>query len=198
FGLAPALHASRADVNEVIKHGGRGIGGSSGGRLRAAIIVFETAAAVVLVIGAGLLIRSFAALSRVDLGFRTEQLLVVDTSVPAGGSDGARAAIRFYQQLLPQLGGIPGVRAVGAVRGVPTVVRSNGGYAIDRGPTLEDLGIRSQQATFTTCSPGYLGTLGIPLVEGRDFTDADVEGAPLVAIVNQALARQSFAGENPI
>src|SRR6185503_9095498 len=110
----------------------------AGGRTRTALIVFETAAAVVLVIGAGLLIRSFAALSAVDLGFRTERLLVANR-------DAAREGVMFYKNLLPQLTSIPGVQSAAAVMGVPTVVRSNGGYAIEGRMSFEQMGVRLPQ-----------------------------------------------------
>jgi putative ABC transport system permease protein len=192
FGLAPAVHASRSDLNEVIKQGGRTMTGGASGRLRASLIVFETAAAVVLVIGAGLLIRSFAALSAVDLGFRTERLLVADTAVPIASLAAAPEAVRFYRALLPELAALPGVQAASAVMGVPTRTRSNGGYSIEGGLTFEQMGVRSPQAIFTVNTPGYFATLGVPILEGRDFTDGDTNMAPLVTIVNEALARQSF------
>ena len=192
FGLAPALHASRSDLNDVIKQGGRTMTGGASGRLLAALIVFETAAAVVLVIGAGLLIRSFAALNQVDLGFRTERLLVADTAVPIASIAAAPEAVRFYHTLLPELTALPGVETASAVMGVPTRTRSSGGYAIEGGQTFEQMGVRSPQAIFTVNTPGYFVTIGVPLVEGRDFTDADTDSAPLVTIVNEALARESF------
>ena len=198
FGLAPALHASRSDINEVIKQGGRTMTGGASGRLRSALIVFETAAAVVLVIGAGLLIRSFAALSSVDLGFRTERLLVADTSVPVAGASAAPQAVRFYHALMPELAALPGVESVAAVMGVPTRVRSNGGYAIDGGQTFEQMGMRSPQAIFTVATPGYFATLGVPVLKGRDFLDSDADTSPLVTVVNEALVRQSFSGQDPI
>ena len=198
FGLAPALQASRGDLNEVIKQSGRTITGGGSGRLRASLIVFETGAAVVLVIGAGLLIRSFAALNAVDLGFRAERLLVADTAVPFANYAAAPQAVRFYRALLPDLAAIPGVEAVSAVMGVPTRTRSNGGYAIEGGPTFEQMGMRSPQAIFTVNTPGYFATLGVPVLKGRDFTDADGPDAPLVTVINEALVRQSFAQEDPI
>ena len=198
FGLAPALHASRSDLNEVMKQGGRTMSGGGSHRMRAALIVFETAAAVVLVIGAGLLIRSFAALSQVDLGFRTERLLVADTAVPTANRDVAAEGVQFYRNLLPQLAAIPGVESAAAVMGVPTNVRSNGGYAIEGGPTFEQMGVRSPQAILTVATPRYFATLGVPIIKGRDFTEADVDNAPLVAIVNEALARASFPAGDAI
>ena len=198
FGLAPALHASRSDLNEVIKQAGRSMSGGAGGRTRTALIVFETAAAVVLVTGAGLLIRSFAALSAVDIGFRTERLLVADTAVPVAARDAAGEGVRFYRTLLPQLASIPGVQSAAAVMGLPTVVRSNGGYAIEGGPSFEQMGVRLPQAIFTVATPRYFATLGVPIVKGRDFNERDTETAPLVTIVNDALARTAFPGEDPI
>jgi putative ABC transport system permease protein len=198
FGLAPALHASRADVNEVMKQGGRTMAGGRSGRLRAALIVFETAAAVVLVIAAGLLIRSFAALSRVDLGFKTERLLVADTAVPVANAAAAVQGVRFYQMLLPEIAALPGVQSAAAVMGVPTVVRSNGGYEVEGGLTFEQLGIRSPQAIFTVATPEYFATLGVPIVKGRDFSEADIETAPLVTVVNEALARAAFPNADAI
>jgi len=198
FGLAPALHASRSDLNEVMKQGGRTMSGGGSHRMRAALIVFETAAAVVLVIGAGLLIRSFAALSQVDLGFRTERLLVADTAVPTASRDVAAVGVQFYRSLLPQLAAIPGVESAAAVMGVPTNVRSDGGYAIEGGPTFEQMGVRSPQAILTVATPGYFATLGVPVIKGRDFTEADIDSAPLVAVVNEALARASFPAGDAI
>ena len=198
FGLAPALHASRSDLNEVMKQGGRTMSGGGSHRMRAALIVFETAAAVVLVIGAGLLIRSFAALSQVDLGFRTDRLLVADTAVPTASRDVAAVGVQFYRNLLPQLAAIPGVESAAAVMGVPTNVRSDGGYAIEGGPTFEQMGVRSPQAILTVATPGYFATLGVPVIKGRDFTEADIDSAPLVAVVNEALARASFPAGDAI
>jgi putative ABC transport system permease protein len=198
FGLVPALQTSRVDLNEVLKQGGRGTQSGSAGRARASLIVFETAAAVALVIAASLLIRSFAALTRADMGFRTERLLLADTSVPSGNLDDARRAVRFYRDLLPQISILPSVQSAAAINAVPTVVRSNGGYAVEGGKTFEQLRTSAPQALFTVVTPGYFKTIGVPLKTGRDFSDADVEGAPMTAVVNEAFARAAFPSENPI
>jgi putative ABC transport system permease protein len=197
FGLAPAFQISRLDLNEVLKQGGRS-GAAGGGRLRGSLIVFETAAAVVLVIGAGLLVRSFAALSHVEMGFRTDHLLVADTAVPAGNRDAALRAVGFYRDLLPRLSRIAGVTSAAAVLGIPTQSRSNGGYTIEGGPSFEQMGIRSPQALFTVITPNYFKTIDIPMIRGRDFGEVDGSGSPLTAIVNETLARRSFAGQDPI
>jgi len=198
FGLVPAWHASRVNLDEVLKKGGRSPSTGGGSGARAVLIVMETAAALVLVIGAALLIRSFAALSRVDLGFRSDHVLVADTSVPAGNLDGARRAVRFYRDLLPQLAAVPGVRLVSATTAIPSVVRSNGGYVIEGGATFQQMGINSPQALFTLVAPDYFKTMEIPLARGRDFADRDEETAPFVAIVNESLARRSFPSADPI
>jgi len=197
FGVAPALQISRVDLNEVLKLASRGSSGT-GGRLRSWLIVFETAAAVVLVIAASLLVRSFAALTRADMGFSTERLLVADTSVPASDVDSARRAVRFYRDLFPQIATIPGVRAAAGVNGMPTNVRSNGGYMVEGGRTFEQMGTSSPQALFAVASADYFSVLGIPIRRGRNFGSGDVEGAPLVAVVNEAFVRAAFADADPI
>lgn len=198
FGLAPALHTSRVDLNELLKQAGRGASGGGSGRLRASLIVFETAAAVALVIAASLLIRSFAALNHADMGFDTDRLLLADTSVPSSDLESAKRAVRFYRDLMPQLAIIPGVKSVAAVSAIPTVVRSNGGYMIEGGKTFEQMRSSSPQALFTVVTPDYFKTIGIAVKRGRDFTASDIEGAPLVAVINEAFARAAFPDTDPI
>ena len=198
FGLVPALQTSRLDLNDVLKQGGRGPSGGAGGRVRGALIMFETAAAVVLVIAASLLLRSFAALSSAEMGFRTDHLLLADTSVPVADITGARRAVRFYRDLMTELAAVPGVQAAAAVNGAPTVVKSNGGYMIEGGATFEQMRTRSPQALFTVVTPRYFRTIGIAVARGRDFADGDVEGAQMVAVVNEALVRVAFPSQDPI
>jgi putative ABC transport system permease protein len=198
FGLVPALQISRIDLNEVLKQAGRGASRAAGARARASLIVFETAAAVVLVIAASLLVRSFAALSAADMGFDTARLLIADTSVPASDVESARRAILFYHDLVPRLAQVPGVVSASAVSAVPTVVKSNGGYVIEGGRTFEQMGTSAPQALFTVVTPEYFRTIGITIKSGRDVSDADVEGAPLVAVVNEAFRRAAFGGGEAI
>jgi putative ABC transport system permease protein len=200
FGLAPALQASRVQLVDGLRQGGKGSSiGSRGGWARNAFVVVEIALAVVLVVAAGLLARSLAAIAAVDMGFRPERLLVLQTSVPVRSFEEAPRATAFYRDLLPELRAIPGVASVAAVTGLPTQVASNGGYWLEGGPTFEQLGIaKSPQAVFTVVTPDYFKTMGIPLRRGRDFTDSDTREATKVAIVNEALARQSFGNEDPI
>jgi len=200
FGLAPALQSSRVQLVDGLRQGGKGSSiGARTGWARNAFVVAEVALAVVLVVGAGLLARSLAAIAAVDLGFTPERLLVLRTSVPVRAPDDAPRATAFYRDLLPELRALPGVRSVAAVTGLPTQVVSNGGYWLEGGPTFQQLGIAgSPQAILTVVTPDYFRTLGVPIRRGRDFTDADTRDAPRVAIINEALARVSFQGQDPI
>jgi putative ABC transport system permease protein len=199
FGLTPALQASRVELVDGLRQGGKGSSiGARGGWARSAFVVAEIALAVVLVVGAGLLARSLAALSAVDMGFEPERLLVLTTQVPVRTIEDAPRAAAFYRDLLPELRAVPGVTAAAGVRGIPTAVISNGGYLLEGGPTFDQVGVRAPQAVFTVVTPDYFGTMGVPLKRGRDFTDGDRRGAPLVTVINEALARASFQGRDPI
>lgn len=199
FGLAPALHASKVDLNESLKLGGaRATSGGAAGRIRGALVVAEIALSVVLLAGAGLLIRSFAALHDVALGFRPENVLVVETSVPSSNEESARGALRFYKDLLAQIATVPGVVAAGGTAAPPGQTISNGAYFIDRLPTREERMIAAPQAIFSIVTPGAFRALDIPLRRGRDFSGEDSYDAPGAAIINEALARASFGKQDPI
>jgi putative ABC transport system permease protein len=199
FGLAPALHASRVDLNDALKQGGgRALVGGGAGRIRGALVVAEIALSVVLLAGAGLLIKSFNALHNVALGFHPEHVLVMETNVPASDLESSRRATRFYKDLLRDVAALPGVTASGATRATPGHTASDGGYWLDHLPPLDQLSVSAPQAVFSIVTPGAFATLGIPLRTGRDFNDADAYEAPFTAIVNEALVRQSFPGQDPI
>jgi predicted permease len=196
FGLTPALHASRVDLNDALKQGAQRVMGGRAGRVRNALVVAEIALSVVLLAGAGLLIKSFVALGNVSLGYRTERVLVMGSSVPASDIEDAKRAARFYTDLLGQVSSIPGVVSTGAIKSPPPQTSSNGGYWIDHLPSNPS--VASPQAIFTIAGPNALATLGIPLRRGRDFTYRDVYDAPFVALINESLARKSFPGQDPI
>ena len=199
FGLAPALHASRVDLNDALKQGAaRAVVGGGAGKLRGALVVAEIALSVVLLTGAGLLIRSFVALNNVALGYRPDHVLVMATSVPANDLKSAQRASRFYKELLPDLATLPGVTAVGATRTLPGHIGSNGSYWVDHFPTREQMGASGPGAVFSVVGPGTFAALGIPLRTGRDFSAADTYDAQFTAIVNEAFVRQSFPGQDPI
>jgi putative ABC transport system permease protein len=197
FGLAPALHASRVDLNDALKQGGGRAVVGGGGRIRAALVVAEIALSVVLLAGAGLLIKSFNALHNVALGYHPEHVLVMETSVPASDEKSARRATSFYKDLLHDVAALPGVTASGATRSTPGHVPSDGSYFLDHLPPQDQMG-NAPGAVLSVVTPGAFAALGIPLRTGRDFNDGDIFEAPFAAIVNEALARQSFPGQDPI
>ncbi|HVN06192.1 MAG TPA: ABC transporter permease [Bryobacteraceae bacterium] len=196
FGLAPALEISRVDLNEALKQGAaRVLSGGRSGRMRAALVMTEVALSVVLLAGAGLFIRSFVALHHVALGFQPEHVLVMETSVPAADLAASRRATHLYKDLLADLATLPGVSAVGATRNPPGIVYSDGSYFIDH---MGRFTPSMPQAVLSVMAPGALAALGIPIRRGRDFNDGDTYDAPFTAIINEALARKSFPGQDPL
>ncbi|MEX2261259.1 MAG: ABC transporter permease [Bryobacteraceae bacterium] len=199
FGLAPAWHASRVEARGALKQGGsRGVIGRGSGRLRNALVIAEIALSFVLAIGAGLLFRSFMALTTVELGYRAEGILVMYAHAPARTMQEHLQVGRLYQNLLGELREIPGVLSSAAAMGLPGGrYGSNGSYAVE-GKHVFAAGSKMPHAGFRLASPGYFSAMGIPLVRGRDFTAQDVYDAPFVAVVSQALVRDTFPDENPI
>ena len=196
FGLAPALYASRADLNEALKQGTARMVGGGTLRVRGALVVAEIALSVILLAGAGLLVKSFIALDNVALGFRPEHVLVMDTSVPASGLEGRLRAARLYGALLGDISHLPGVLAAGATMALPGQACCGGSYWIDHLP--QQFGANAPNAVYSVVAPGTFAALGIPLKAGRDFNASDTYHAPLTAIINEALARQSFPHQDPI
>jgi predicted permease len=198
FGLAPALRAARVDVNQALKQGGSRGPQGLGSLLRQGLVVAEVAFSVVLLTGAGLLIRSFAELSSVALGFETRQVLVMETSNPVSNPEEAGRAVRTYKTLLDEVSRTPGIVAAGATRVPPGRIVSSGAYAVDQAAVEGSLSVSSPQGVYSIVSPGAFAALGIPLLSGRDFSAADGPAAPLTAIVNETFARREFPGADPI
>jgi predicted permease len=199
FGLAPAISASRVDLNEALKQGAtRSVMGGASGRLRKSLVIAEVALSVVLLTGAGLLIKSFAALHDVALGFRPENVLVMTSSVAGSDLESSKAATQVVKGMLEEVAAVPGVLVSGATMAVPGTVRSNGGYWIDHLPPLNELGVSAPQAVFSVIAPGTFATLGIPIKTGRDFDRSDIYDTQFTAIINESLARASFPGQDPI
>jgi len=165
--------------------------------MREVLVVAEIALAVVLVSGAGLLIKSFVALQNVALGFRPEHVLVMRATVPAPPSVGIARARQFFKGMLSQVAPLPGVLAAGATMAPPGYVDSTGAYLIDQLPAQPDW-TRSPSVVLSIVAPGTFAALGIPLKSGRDFSDSDTLDRPFVAVVNEALVRRSFPNQNPI
>ena len=200
FGLAPAFQASRVDLADALKSGGaRGVVGGPLASMRGGLVVAQIALSFVLVIGAGLLFRSFLSLTSVELGFRTDAMLVMYAHAPARTADEYSRVTRFEDELFERLRRLPGVVSVAGAMGLPTgQYGSNGGYVLEGQGTMEHHAQELPQANFSLASPGYFSTMGIPLLRGRDFTDRDRSGSGPVAIVSDALAQQSFPNQNPI
>jgi len=199
FGLIPALQASRVQLAPGLREGGKGTAiGGRGAWARNAFVVAEISLAVALVAAAGLMARSLAALTAVDMGFKSDRLLVLSTVFPVRTFEEAPRAAMFYRDLLAELRTLPGVNSVAGVTSLPTAPRSNGNFVIEGSTRLLPAGAKSPQAIMNVVSPGYFRTLGVPVTRGRDFSDADAPGAPFVAIVNEALGRAVFGDEDPI
>jgi predicted permease len=198
FGLVPALYASRVDLNDALKQGATRLV-SRGGMLgmRGVLVLAEIALAVVLVSGAGLLIKSFVALHNVALGFRPENVLVMRATVPAPPSVGIARARQFFKDMLSQVAALPGVQAAGATMAPPGYVDSTGAYLIDQLPAQPDW-TRAPSVVLSIVAPGTFAALRIPLKSGRDFSDSDTLDRPFVAVVNESLAGRSFPNQNPI
>ena len=198
FGLAPALQASAVNVNDTLKEGGRGsCDGLRRNRLRSLLVVSEFALALMLLVGAGLMIRTFAALEAVDPGFNPHN--VVSMIVSVAGSKEAEAGHRaiFYRQLIERVRSLPGVQAAGGINHLPLAGDLWGWrFAIEGRPKPRPG--ESPHAVYRMVTPGYFDALRLPLVRGRDVTEADNETAPGVVIINQRAAGEYWPGEDPI
>ena len=197
FGLAPALHASRPELTDALKQGGsRGTLGGGRGRLRSALVIAEVALSMVLLAGAGLLLRSFQQLHQVDLGFTTDHVLVAHASYSTNSEESIRRRGEFFRDLLARVRALPGVTQAAGMRTTPlTGSASNGSYFIEGKP--EGLPGEQPSAEFQVVTEGFFATLGTPVKQGRDFAASDLN-RQFVAIINESLARAAFPGENPL
>lgn len=197
FGFAPSLQLSKTDVQDSLKEIARGVSGSRRhNRLRNLLIVGEVALSVVLLAGAGLLFRSFMQLQAVNTGFTSQQVLTAQLS-PAGANYRRDADyISFYSQTMQRISAIPGVAAVGAINTLPLDKGPTAGFRIEGRPPLTP--DKWPGGNYRTISKDYFRAMNTPIVQGRAFTERDTETAPLVMIINQALARRDFPNDNPV
>ncbi len=195
-GLAPAYQAARPDLNHWLKEGGRTSGGSSRPRLRGALVVAEVALTLVLLVGAGLLIRSFARLMDVEPGFKAENLLTFRIS-PASKYRRLPERLAFYQQLIGRLSVLPGVESVGASTTLPFTGTDLGGSLSIEGRPAPGGG-ENPTARFHSVTQDYFATMAIPLLAGRLFLEQDTGESQAVTVINETLARRYWPGENPI
>jgi putative ABC transport system permease protein len=197
-GLAPALHAARGDLQPRLTGAGKGVGGSfRHGRLRAGLVVSEVALSMILLIGAGLLMRSFLVLTRVDLGFNPKNVLYFVLNLPPTYNTDLAGSLQrknaLTRQLLDRLQGLPGVTSVAEFDQPPPLKYESSDTIIPGKPHTE-----RWETRFEMCSEGYFRTLGLPLVRGRFFSEDDVNAARDVMVVNEAFSRQYFPNENPL
>ncbi len=189
FGLMPALQASRSNPNDFLKEGERG-SKANRGRTRSALVIVEVGLSLVLLVGAGLLVKSFARLMDVNPGFDPDHLLTFNLALPSSTDSAHQFA--FYQQVAQRLQALPGVRAVGAVSRLPLA----GGNSSRSFNTPGD--DKDYSADIRVSTPDYFRTMGIPLLKGRSFSESDVGSAVNVAVINNALAHAVFPGQDPI
>ncbi len=198
FGLAPAVSLAGESMHEALKEGGRsGAEGCRGRRLRDLLVTAEVALALVLAIGAGLLLKAFLRLEQVQPGFRAEGLLTASVNLPAGKYARASARGAFYRDLLASLTALPGVKEAGMASVMPLTGSNTGTNIHVEGkpePRAEDAPV----VWFRSASPGYFRAMGVPLRRGRWFREQDGEGGPPVAIVNETLARRFWPREDAV
>jgi putative ABC transport system permease protein len=196
FGLAPALAASKPDLNQTLKESGRGTAGGRR-RLRETLVVVELALALVMLIGAGLLMNSFLKLRAVDPGFNPRNALTMTVSLAGASQYVGPARETFYRQLTDRLTTLPGVESVSAINHLPLAGDWWGTSLAIEGRPLPPPG-QEVNVIFRVSRPGYFQTMGIPLRAGRDFTERDTPDAPGAAIINETLARRHWPSEDPI
>jgi len=199
FGLVPALQATRFDIREALNEEARGSAAGSARhyRLRNTLVVAETALALILLVGAGLMLKSFVALQQVKTGFDASRLLVIDLPLSPITYREDLPRTTLVERVIARVGSLPGVTRASVATALPM---SGGGSTIHfniaghppKGP--EDYKLAGYRAV----TPGYFETMGIPLVRGRALTERDRQGAPLVGVINESMARQYFADVDPI
>jgi predicted permease len=196
-GLAPALGASKIDLNESLKEGSRAVGSTTGhNRFRSALVVSEVALALVLLSGAGLMVKSFVLLTQVDSGLHPQNVLTVDFSLVSAKYSHTATRAALFHQILERVKLLPGVQSAAAAADVPLTDNEDGfGFSIEG---LPDPPGREREARFNVVGPAYFATLGIPLVAGRDLADTDAEGAPIAVVINQAMVRRFWPNQNPL
>jgi putative ABC transport system permease protein len=195
FGLAPAVQVSKLDLYESLKEGGRGASeGKRGRRTRNLLVIAEVASSMVLLAGAGLMIRSFAALSSVKTGFHPENLLTMNVSISEEEYASEQQVAGDFARVLERIQAIPGVTSAAAVTNLPS-----GGWNQGRAITIEGRPTTGVQAAgYLSISPNYFRTISVPLVRGREFTTQDRHGSPDVVIISESMARRYWPGGNPI
>jgi putative ABC transport system permease protein len=196
--MLPSMRAAKVDPAEALKSdSSRGIMRHGAGLVRDGLVVAEVAATFVLAVGAGLLLRTMMTLQATDMGYETRQMLVVDADAPATKELTSLRAVGMFSHLFAELGQLPGVERVAGVMGLPTGNYGSNGYYETKGGLPVDA-THPAWSHFSVASPGYFGTMGIPLKRGRDFGSEDTHESGMVAVISESLARQSFGDADPV
>jgi len=198
-GLAPALSALRTDLNESLKDGGRSPGGApSHRRLHGALVVTEIALSFVLLIGAGLLIKSFLRLSNVEMGFKSERVLTMQLALSRAKYPEPQQRAALLRQLIERVEALPGVQAAGTGSGIPLSGQEQDTSFTIEGKPPAALGSGDDNANYRSVTHGFFRALGIPLIKGRLFSASDRLEAPNVVLISESFARRFFPGEDPL
>jgi putative ABC transport system permease protein len=198
FGLAPVMQVAWGNLHDLLKQGARGASGSlRRHRTRSALVVAEVALSLVLLAGAGLLLRSFSRLQKVDPGFHARNVLTFGVSLPPDRYSGLVQTSAFFHSLLERIATLPGVESAGAVNPLPFSGSNSSGSFDIQGFSLKP-GVNEPHADQRVVSPGYFAAMGIPLQRGRLLTDLDRAGAQKVVLIDDALAHEYWNGKNPI
>lgn len=192
FGMAPAWQASQVSPVEALKTAARGTGAASQVRWRTVLTVAEVALSLILLVGAGLLLRSFSTLTGVDLGFRTDHVIAMNINLPKTRYADGQARLRFFQKLEERVRTLPSVQSAAYANRMPM----RGGWS--SGIFLDNHADTELVPDFQAVSPNYFRTLGVPLLRGRGLTEQDTVASAPVAVVNQAFARQYLEGRDPL
>jgi putative ABC transport system permease protein len=199
FGLLPAFQASNPRLVDALKEGGRtGAGGAKGQRMRNSLVIAEVALALVLLIGAGLMMRSFMFLQKTDIGMDPSRTLTFRVGLPEAQFPENETAPRFFEQLIPKLANLPGVESAGATTSLPASGNiGTSAFILEGEPEPKQLQ-DARQMRGLAITPGYLQTARISLLRGRDFSAADSKDAPRVALIDEDGARAWFPNQDPI
>jgi predicted permease len=198
-GVVPALRTSRVDLRpDLSDAAGKSTAGAARQRSLNALVAAEIALSLVLLVGAGLMIRSFVALLDTGTGFRSDHVLAFHASAPSGAVPDSLRYVQFYRPVLDRIRATPGVRSAGVISTLPIQDGATDRYFQIVGRPVETSSGRRPDAQMRIVSPGYFRTLGIPVLAGRDVDERDVAASEHIVIVNDELVRQYFPGESPI
>ena len=198
FGLAPALQASKIELNETLKEGGRSAGAATGHRrLRSLLVVSELALSLVLLTGAGLMMKSFMRLQQVNSGLNPNNVLTMTITLPQATYKEEEKRRAFYAQLLERVRSLPGVESAGAVSNLPLSGSLWGRSLTVEGRPVLSVG-EAPMINHVVVTPGYFRSMGIPLLTGRDIEETDSKDAPKVTVIDERLAREYWPNESPI